>query len=74
MPHPMNDLLNRRLGLKTTPCSKECKYFKFPHLDRACVLSDVFSVLQGEPCFEFTPISAVWEGGGDGGRQEICVI
>jgi len=55
MAHPINDLLNRKWGVKAIPCSKECEYFKFPHLERACVLSDVFSVLQGEPCGEFKP-------------------
>ena len=49
----MNDLLNRIERKKATPCTHKCKYFKFPHLKRACVLSDVFSVLQGELCFEY---------------------
>ena len=53
MAHPINDLINRREKRKAIPCSKDCEYFKFPHLDRACVLSDVFSVLQGQPCYEF---------------------
>lgn len=53
MAHPMNDLINRIEGTEALPCDKSCKYFKFPYLERACVLSAVFSVLQGEPCFEY---------------------
>jgi hypothetical protein len=53
MAHPINDLINRIEGHKAIACSNECKYFKFPHLKCACVLSEVFSVNQGEPCFEF---------------------
>lgn len=53
MAHPINDLLNRREGKKAIPCSIECEYYRFPHLPCACVLSEVFSVNKGEPCFEF---------------------
>jgi len=53
MPHPINDLLNRIAGRKTEPCTDKCEYWRFPHLETACELSDVFSVKQGEPCFEF---------------------
>ena len=56
MSHPMNDLLNRLEGRKAIPCDPGCKYFRFPHMERACVLSDVFSVKQGEPCFEYAKI------------------
>jgi len=40
-------------GREAVPCSDECKYFAFPRLDRACVLSDVYSVRKGEMCFTF---------------------
>ena len=53
MAHPMNDLINKKEGREQRPCSEECKYFKFPHLETACVLSPVYSVRQGEPCYEF---------------------
>jgi len=53
MAHPMNDLINRAEGREATPCNDQCKYWKFPHLERACVLSDVFSVKKNDPCFEF---------------------
>lgn len=53
MAHLMNDVLNRIEGRKTVPCNDQCRYWKFPHLETACVLSDVFSVKKGEPCFEF---------------------
>lgn len=34
-------------------CNEKCKYFSFPHLQVACVLSEVFSVKQGELCCNF---------------------
>jgi len=46
------ELKIRRAG-QFRPCNPECKFWKFPNLDRACVLSEVFSVLKGEPCYEF---------------------
>ena len=53
MAHPINDLLNRLEKRTAVNCSDKCEYFKFAHLPCACVLSDVFSVNKGEPCFEF---------------------
>ena len=53
MANPINDILNRREGRKSVQCNSDCEYFKFPHLPCACVLSEVFSVNKGEPCFEF---------------------
>ncbi len=47
------DLLNITEGRKATPCNPTCKYWAFPHLDKACILSDVFSVKQGSLCFEY---------------------
>jgi len=59
MSHPMNDIINRAEGRKIVPCNDKCKYWKFPHLETACVLSDVFSVKKGKPCFEFEPIEGI---------------
>ena len=53
MAHPINDLLNRLEKRKAVPCNPTCKYFKFPHLETACVLSEVFSVKKNEKCFEY---------------------
>ena len=53
MSHPKNDILNRLEGRKARKCDHGCKYWKFPHLETACVLSDVFSVKKGEQCFEY---------------------
>jgi hypothetical protein len=53
MAHKINDMLNKLEGKKPVKCNDKCKYWKFPHLDRACVLSDVFSVKKGELCFEY---------------------
>jgi len=53
MAHPINDKLNKHWGRVAVPCNPECKFWKFPNLDRACVLSEVFSVLKDEPCYEF---------------------
>jgi len=54
MAHPINDAINRMTKKEAIPCNSSCKYWKFPHLETACVLSDVFSVKKGEPCFEYT--------------------
>ena len=53
MAHKINDLLNKAEGKKKVKCTSACKYYKFPHLETACLLSDVFSVKKGEMCFEF---------------------
>jgi len=55
MAHPINDIINRAEGRKAVPCNETCKYWRFPNRDKACVLSDVFSVKKGEPCFEYVP-------------------
>ena len=49
--HPINRALDKNKPKRN--CSKECKNFKFPHRDTACVLSDVYSVKIGEPCAIF---------------------
>jgi hypothetical protein len=53
MAHLINDKLNKLEGRKLVDCNKTCRYWKFPHLETACVLSDVFSVRKGEPCYEY---------------------
>jgi len=53
MAHPINDAINVLEGRKPVPCNETCKYWTFPNLDTACVLSEVFSVKKGEPCFEY---------------------
>jgi hypothetical protein len=46
--HPINKQLDKNEPKQK--CDDACKYFKFAHLDTACVLSDVFSVRQGALC------------------------
>ncbi len=53
MAHSINDKINKIEGGKAVICNNSCKYWKFPHLDTACVLSSVFSVPKGELCFEY---------------------
>ena len=53
MAHPLNDLLNKREKRTAVKCNKSCEYWKFAHLETACVLSEVFSVRKGNPCFEY---------------------
>ena len=55
MAHPINDKINILKGQVHVPCNETCKYWKFPHLETACILSSVFSVKKGEPCFEYEP-------------------
>lgn len=43
--------LDRLEGKQKRLCDKGCKYFSFHHLDRACVLSEVYSVEQGQCCY-----------------------
>jgi hypothetical protein len=53
MAHEAHEMLSKRWGIKPVKCSNACEYFKFPHLKNACVLSDVFSVEQGELCYSY---------------------
>ena len=53
MVHPTSVALDRIEGKEAVACNPECEYWKFPHLETACVLSGVFSVRKGQPCFEF---------------------
>ena len=58
MAHKIAEMIDRLAGT-SIPCNENCKYWKFPHLDRPCVLSDVFSVLPGMPCGCFQEKKAV---------------
>lgn len=44
-----------RLGATTDPmpCNDRCKFWRFPNSERPCVLSNVFSVVRGQPCYKF---------------------
>lgn len=53
MAHKINDVLNKAEGKLPVPCNENCEFFAFPHLDRACILSEVYSVNKGELCYEF---------------------
>ena len=53
MAHPICNELDKREGKKTTPCNSACKNWQFSHLEIACVLSEVYSVVKGEPCYIF---------------------
>jgi len=55
MAHKICEIIDRIEGKEPRICSDECKYFKFPHLTRACVLSEVFSVNKGDMCLIFEP-------------------
>jgi len=52
MAHKINEILNKAWGREPKPCTEKCKYWKYPHLETVCVLSEVFSVLKGEMCYE----------------------
>jgi len=54
-PSVILETLARVEGRKKHVCDSTCKYWRFPHLDRACVLSEVFSVRKGEICTEYQP-------------------
>lgn len=45
------NILDRKEGKKLRICDEGCEYWKFPHLETACVLSEVFSVKKGEGCY-----------------------
>ena len=53
MAHKINDMINILEKKEAVKCNETCKYWKFPHLDCACILSDVFSVNKNEPCYEY---------------------
>jgi len=49
------EIMDALEGKKPQVCDSGCKNFRFPHLDCACVLSEVFSVEKGKPCFIYEP-------------------
>lgn len=49
------DMLDRKEGKVKKKCDSGCKYFMFQHLETACVLSEVYSVKQGEECYIYEP-------------------
>lgn len=53
MAHKINDMFNRLEKRETVLCNSSCEYWMFGHLRRPCVLSDVYSVNQNEPCYEY---------------------
>jgi len=53
MAHPINDKLNKAEGREPVTCNDTCRYWAYPHMSKACILSDVFSVRKGEPCYEY---------------------
>jgi len=55
MSHKINDMLNKAEGREAIECNDTCRYWQFPHLETACVLSDVFSVKKGQLCYEYDP-------------------
>jgi hypothetical protein len=49
----INKLFGKLEGKTPHKCDNTCKYFRFPHLEVACVLSEVFSVRKGELCYNY---------------------
>jgi hypothetical protein len=52
-PKDLSIYLDRTGGVKPRPCGNWCDNYRFPHLNPACVLSDVYSVKKGEPCYNY---------------------
>jgi len=50
--HIIHEKLSKLEKIKPIKCSNKinCEYFRFPNNLCACILSDVFSVNQGEDC------------------------
>lgn len=53
--HDILKLLAKAQGREEHVCDATCEYWRFPHLECACVLSPVFSVNKGELCAEYQP-------------------
>ncbi len=45
------NILDRAAGEIARKCDSGCKNYCFDHRDNACVLSEVFSVKKGKPCY-----------------------
>ena len=69
MAHPINDIINKREGRIARLCDEGCKYFAFYHSRKACILSSVFSVSQGDDCFEYEERHTQITQGGEGGKK-----
>lgn len=52
--HPINEFLDRHEP--KLKCNKECRYYRFPELEVACVLSEVYSVRKGQQCAAHTKL------------------
>ena len=53
MANPICTALDKVEGKKARKCDSGCKYYRFDHLDTACVLSEVYSVRKNEPCYVY---------------------
>jgi len=51
MANPICNALDRGEGKQSKICDSGCKYYRFDHLDTACVLSEVYSVKKSQPCY-----------------------
>ena len=51
MAKPILDLLDRLERKDPKKCNSGCIHYRFDHLERACILSEVYSVKKGEPCY-----------------------
>lgn len=49
------NILDRAEGKQSRMCDPGCKNYRFDHLETACVLSEVFSVKKGAPCYIYEP-------------------
>lgn len=50
--HNAHEMIGYLVKKEKHICDESCKYYQeaFSHRDRACVLSDVYSIKIGEPC------------------------
>jgi hypothetical protein len=55
MANKICDLLDIAEGKQSKICDDGCKNYRFDHLNRACVLSEVYSVDKGKPCYIYDP-------------------
>lgn len=53
MAHRINTAFNILEGKQAILCNDGCKFWKYPHLENACILSEVFSVTKGSLCYEY---------------------
>ena len=48
--------LDKAEGKVKKSCNNKCEYFKFPYLEIACCLSEVYSVKKNQGCYIYKPI------------------